>query len=66
MSRLQRCADAFAIAPHAVQAVALAPMPASPGTRRMNPTVPQRWVHIRNAEGEHVMTTIDGEVVALA
>jgi len=23
-------------------------------------------VHIRNAEGEHVMTTIDGEVVALA
>ena len=38
-------------------------MPASPGTRRMNPTVPQRWVHIRNAEGEHVMTTIDGEVV---
>ena len=33
MSRLQRYADAFAIAPHAVQDVALAPMPASMPSR---------------------------------
>ena len=37
MSRLQRCADAFAIAPHAVQDVALAPMPASMPSRSRRP-----------------------------
>ena len=71
MSRLQRYADAFAIAPHAVQDVTLAPMPASMPSRsplamRLRDACIHAFVRSRPASSLHAMSRLQRYADAFA
>ena len=71
MSRLQRYADAFAIAPHAVQDVTLAPMPASMPSRSplamcLRDACIHAFVRSRPASSLHAMSRLQRYADAFA